>query len=82
MKMTLFSTPQMANYHNLHTLDLQLNINNVSMERNTTFSLLCVCFHENMKWDEAVKKVASSCYATLAALRKIKHLVPRIVKII
>jgi hypothetical protein len=32
--------------------------------------------HEHLKWEENVKNIASSCYSTLATLRKLKNSLP------
>ena len=73
----LFSTSQMARCHNLKSLDPNLiHINGSLIERETIYRLLGVQFNVHLKWDDAINTVASSCYASLASLRRIKHLVP------
>ncbi|RMX45115.1 hypothetical protein pdam_00025340 [Pocillopora damicornis] len=46
------------------------------LERFKNTKLLGVYLNKNLLWDEHVKNLASSCYTTLASLRKIKHFTP------
>ena len=48
----------------------------LDLERIKNTKLLGVHLNENLLSDEHFKNLASSCYATLASLRKIKHFTP------
>ena len=55
-------------------------MNGINLERVKTTKLLGTTIHEHIKWDENMKNVAASCYATLAVLKKIKNMLPFHVK--
>lgn len=72
----LLSTSQMSSYHSLSSRTLQLSAEGKNLERVKSTKLLGVHLNENLRWDDHVKHLASSCYATLACLRKIKNFTP------
>ena len=75
-KSMLYSTSQMSSYHSLSSRTLQLSVQGKDLERVKSAKLLGVHLNENLNWDEHVKHLASSCYGTLACLRKIKNFTP------
>ena len=75
-KSMLFSTRQMFTRRNLSSFPLLLSVGGKDLERVKNTKLLGVHLDENLLWDEHVKNLASSCYTTLASLRKIKHFTP------
>jgi hypothetical protein len=70
-KCMLFTTSQMSTYHSLSSRPLQLAVEGKALERVKSTKLLGVHLKENLKWDVHVKHHASTCYGTLANLRKI-----------
>ena len=64
----------------MKNLSLPLHIDGTILEQKHTYKILGTLFQENLNWDEAVKHVISSCYATLSVLGRIKHLTPHNVK--
>ena len=72
-KCMLFTTSQMSTYHSLSSRPLQLAVEEKVLERVKSTKLLGVHLNENLKWDAHVKHLASTCYGTLANLRKIKN---------
>ena len=75
-KSMLYSTSQMSSYHSLSSRALQLSVQGKDLERVKSAKLLGVHLNVNLKWDEHVKHLASSCYGTPACLRKIKNFTP------
>ena len=75
-KSMMFSTRQMFTRRNLSSFPLLLSVGGKDLERVKNTKLLGVHLNENILWDENVKNLASSCYTTLASLRKIKHFTP------
>ena len=73
-KMMLFSTAQLA--HNLESVPLEVSVYNSDIERAECNKLLGIHFTQHLKWGEHVKNTTASCYATIAVLRKLKHLAP------
>ena len=69
-KSMFYSTCQMSSYHSLSSRTLQLSVQGKDLERVKSAKVLGVHLNENLKWDEHVKHLASSCYGTLACLRK------------
>ena len=70
-KSMMFSTRQMFTRRNLSSFPLLLSAGGKDLERVKNTKLLGVHLDENLLWDEHVKNLASSCYTTLASLRKI-----------
>ena len=75
-KSLMFSTRQMFTRRNLSLFPLLLSAGGKDFERVKNTKLLSVHLNENLLWDEHVKNLISSCYTTLASLRKIKHFTP------
>ena len=75
-KLMLLSTPQLSKVHHLDTEKLDITINSTPLERVTTSKLLGSHIHEHLNWEENVRQVAASCYATLTTLRKLKNILP------
>ena len=73
-KSMLYSTSQMSSYHSLSSCTLQLSVQGKDLERVKSAKLLGIHLNENLKWDEHVKHLASSCYGTLAPYKLRKHL--------
>ena len=77
-KTMLVTTPQMANYHSLRTpgiINISLN-NNRNLEVVETYKLLGVHFGNTLRWEKHVNEIVSSCYASLAILRKLRNMAP------
>jgi hypothetical protein len=75
-KCMLFTTGtvrSMSTYHSLSSRPLQLAVEGKVLERVKSTKLLGAHLKENLKWDVHVKHLASTCYGTLANLRKIKN---------
>ena len=73
-KSVLFYTKQMSQCHSLHKVNLDLYFASQDLEHTTSVKILGILFKENMDWNKHVKYLTSSCYVTLATLRKLKHL--------
>ena len=69
----VLSTQQMSSHYKLahHALNLTVGCNPI--ERVESTKLLGVSIHSNLKWNQHIKQLASSCYGTLAMLKKIKN---------
>ena len=76
----LISSKQLSTSHSLANFEVNLAMNGINLERVKTTKLLGTTIHEHIKWDENIKNVAASCYATLAVLKKIKSMLPFHVK--
>ena len=72
-KCMLFSTSQMSSYHSLAERPIHLSVGDKPLERVHSIKLLGVHMTDNLKWDDNIKHLASSCYGILAALRKTKN---------
>ena len=75
-KWMLISTPQMARVHNLDVCSVPVACREISLERITCTKLLSVQLDQNLKWNDHVKSLLTSCYGTLSILRKLKNLAP------
>ena len=87
-KAMLITTPQMANYHSLRTegvMNICLDNNNNSCNNNKnnkflevmeSYKLLGVHLSNNFRWDKHINETVSSCYASLAILRKLRNMAP------
>ena len=75
-KLMLMSTPQLSRYHSLDNVSVRVQIEGNTLKRVSTSKLLGSHLHHHLKWEDNVKAIASSCYATLAMLRKLKHMLP------
>ncbi|KAL9962520.1 hypothetical protein ACROYT_G031627 [Oculina patagonica] len=73
-KLILMSTPQLSRCHSLENVNVHVEIGGNTLERVSTSKLLGTHLHQHLKWEDNVKAIASSCYATLAMLRKLKHM--------
>ena len=76
IKCMLLSTSQMSSYHSLSLRTMQLSAEGKDLERVKSTKLLGIHLNENLKWVDHVKHLASSCYGTLACLKKIKNFTP------
>ena len=72
-KWMLASTPQMDRVHSLDKKPLSLVYNGSSLERLRVAKLLGVHL---LTWNEHITKTLSSCYSTLAVLRKVRYIAP------
>ena len=70
------STPQMARVHNLDVCSVPVACREILLERITRTKLLGVQLDQNLKWNEHVKSLLTSCYGTLSILRKLRNLAP------
>ncbi len=75
-KVMMLSTAQLSSSHSLYDASLDIEINGTPIERVNSTKLLGSYIHEHLKWEENVKNVASTCYSTLATLRKLKNSLP------
>ena len=72
----MLSTAQLASSHSLNDASINIEINGTHVEGVKSTKLLGSYIHEHLKWEENVKNIASSCYSTLATLRKLKNSLP------
>ena len=73
----MISTQQLATAHSLDKADVDLKVNNNNIDCEDKTKLLGIFIDQHLKWDEHVKHLSAvSCYATLAALRKLKNILP------
>ncbi len=72
----LLSTSQLSKVHHLDIANIDIAANNTSLKRVSTTKLLGSHIHERLNWEENVKHVAASCYATLTSIRKLKKTLP------
>ena len=70
------STPQMDRVHSLDKNPLSLVYNGSSLERLRVAKLLGVHLDNHLTWNEHITKALSSCYSTLAVLRKVRYIAP------
>ena len=75
-KCIVISTKQMSTAHSLDSFKSELSINGTSIERASSTQLLGTSTDQHLCWEENIKQVSSSCYATLATLRKLKNILP------
>ena len=74
----MISTQQLATAHSLDKADVDLRVNNNNIDCVDKTKLLgsFIDQHLKLKWDEHVKHLSASCYATLPTLRKLKNILP------
>ena len=72
----LLSTSQLSKVHHLDIANIDIAANNTTLKRVPTTKLLGSHIHEHLNWEENVKHVAASCYATLTSIRKLKKTLP------
>ena len=75
-KAMLFSTSQMSRVHGLDAVSLGSSVDGKQIEQVSTFPLLGTRVHQNLKWNNEINSKISTCYRTLAVVRKLKHLAP------
>ena len=66
----------MARVHNLDDCSVPVACRETSLERITCTKLLGVQLDQNLKWNDHVKSLLTSCYGTLSILRRLKNLAP------
>ena len=64
-KLMLLSTPQLSHCHSLNNVRVHVQIEGNTLERVNTSKLLGSHFHQHLKWEDNVKAIGSSCYATI-----------------
>ena len=79
-KVMLFSTLQLSKIHHLDAVDIDITVDNTPLERIATTKLLGSHIHQHLNWEENVKHVSASCYATLTTLKKLKKILPYHIK--
>ena len=72
----MLSSAQMSWAHGLETCSLNLMVNGKRLERVSNFRLLGTKVNQRLNWKVESNSNISSCYATLAVIRKLKHLTP------
>ena len=72
-KFTVLSTQKMSSYHKLADRALNLTVGDNSLERVESTKFPGANINGNLKWDDHIKHLAASCYATLATLKIIKN---------
>ena len=76
-KLTLFSTTQLSQRHNLNNKVLfKVMHNGEAVERVNTKKILIIYFVENLSWSYHVNNVIQSSYETLRSLRQFKLFTP------
>ena len=73
-KVMLLSTSQLAKVHQLENVSMQISVNDRMLEHVSSAKLLGAHLDHYLNWKENVKNTASSCYATLASLKRLKNL--------
>ena len=63
-KLMLLSTPQLSHCHSLNNVRVHVQIEGNTLERVNTSKLLGSHFHQHLKWEDNVKAIGSSYYAT------------------
>ena len=74
--MMVLSTKQLSSARALEDLNMKIAVNNENIEPVPSAKLLGTYINQHLKWEDNVKYICSSCYATLAMLRKVKNLLP------
>ena len=74
--MMVLSTKQLSSARALEDLNMKIAVNNENIERVPSAKLLGTYINQHLKWEDNVKYICTSCYATLAMLRKVKNLLP------
>ena len=75
-KKMVLSTKQLSSSRALEDLNIKIAVNNEKIERVPSAKLLGTYINQHRKWEYNVKYICTSCYATLAMLRKVKNLLP------
>ena len=75
-KWMLVSTCQMSLAHALHDYYPAVSCNGKLLECVTIAKILGVHMDEHLTWSDHETALLSSCYAALAALRKLRNLAP------
>lgn len=75
-KLMLMSSPQLSRCRSLDNVRVRVQIKGNILRRVSTSKLLGSHLHQHLKLEDNVKAIGSSCYATLATLRKLKHVLP------
>ena len=75
-KMMVLSTKQLSSARALEDLNITITVNNENIERVPSAKLLGTYINQHLKWKDNVKYICTSCYATLAMLRKVTNLLP------
>ena len=76
-KLTLFSTTQLCQRHNLNNKELfKVMYNGEAVERVNTKKILGIYFVENLSWSYHVNNAIQSSYETLRSLRQFKLFPP------
>ena len=73
-KYMIISTKKLSLNHNLHQLNVPLQIDNKNLNKVSNTSLLGTVIDENLTWGYHVNNVLSSCYGKLSVLRKLKNM--------
>ena len=74
--MMVLSIKQLSSAHAIVHLNMKIAVNNEKIERVHTTKLLGTYINQHLKWEDNVKYICTSCYSTLAMLRKVKNLLP------
>ena len=73
-KVMMLSSDQMSRANGLETCSLNLTVNGNRLERVSNFRLLGTQVNQHLNWKEEINSKFCSRYATLAVIRKLKHL--------
>ena len=63
-KLMLLSTSHLSSFHSLDKAEAVINANGKTLERVSSIKLLSTHIQQHSKWEDNVKAVALSCYAT------------------
>ena len=69
----MLSSTQMSRARGRETCSLNLMVNGKRLERVSNFRLLGTQVNQHLNWKEEINSKISSCHATLAKIRKLKH---------
>ena len=63
----------MARYHELDQEDcLDMTVNGKSIKKVTQWKVLGILFQQNLMWNNHIAQLLSSCYDSIAVLKKAK----------
>ena len=69
----VISTPQMSKRHQLNEEKINVNCNDVTLERVQEWKLLGITLDEHFQFHKHISKLLKDCYSTLCILKKLKR---------
>ena len=65
-KVMVLSTKQLSSAHALEDLNMKIAVNSENIERLPSAKRLGTYVSQHLQWEDNVKNICTSCYATLA----------------